>query len=130
MDNTITGCTDHTTYQKGNRTKEFHDFFTPEEASRNAFKGSKHILKKPPYINRLLEPSVGSGNLIWPFLESEFLIDFAVIDIQESYLNDLKKVSEEKGYYTYLKDKKLHITNTIILDEMKKDTIKLEDDVW
>ena len=83
---------------QGNRTKEFQDFFTPDKIAKELFEQYKGYLKPKPYINKVLEPTVGTGNLLWPLLESEFNIQATCIDIQFDYIKALAKTAKEKGY--------------------------------
>ncbi len=88
----------------GNRTKEFQDFFTPNKIAEDLFTEYKKYLKPKPYINKILEPAVGSGNLIWPLLKSDFLVDITCMDIQEKYLIHLKEEAEKRGYKTKIRN--------------------------
>ncbi len=90
--------------EKGNKTKEFQDFFTPDKIAQDLFSEYKKYLKAAPYVNKILEPAVGSGNLIWPLLESEFLVNITCMDIQIEYLNHLKVEAEKRGYKTYIRN--------------------------
>ncbi len=94
----------------GNRTREFQDFFTPDDISLALFKKYKSYLKPKPHINKILEPTVGSGNLIWLILESDFLADITCLDIQEDYLIHLKEIASKK-YTTKIINNQLHIQN-------------------
>ncbi len=88
----------------GNRTKEFQDFFTPSVIAEDLFTEYKKYLKPSPYVNKILEPAVGSGNLIWPLLKSDFLVDITCMDIQEEYLKHLKEEAEKRGYKIKIRD--------------------------
>jgi len=96
----------------GKRTKEFQDFFTPKDVAKDLFKQYKDYLKAPPYVNKILEPAVGSGNLLWPLLKSKYKVDITCMDIQKEYLKFLAKKSKKKGYKVKIdKDGLLHILN-------------------
>ena len=95
----------------GKRTREFDDFFTTDEESINMYNHYKHHLKDKPYINKLLEPSVGTGKLIWPALESDFNVEFTCCDIQLEYLEFLQQEAIRRGYDVYVRDDLLRISN-------------------
>ena len=84
--------------EKGNRTKEFQDFFTPEKIAKDLFNEYEKYLKPKPEINKVLEPAVGSGNLIWPLLESDYNVEITCMDIQKDYLEHLRDEAISRGY--------------------------------
>src|SRR5262245_26433368 len=83
-------------FQTGRGTAEFHDFFTPieigkeiaEKVLRPRFREHKRLKGDTPL--RMLEPAVGSGNLIWWAMqiahEEDIVLDLVVIDVQTDYL--------------------------------------------
>ena len=94
----------------GNRTKEFQDFFTPESVSQKAFDLGKKYLKKNK-VNKILEPAVGSGNLIWKYLESEYQVEVTCLDIQPKYLEHTWRIAEDKGFKPFMRDDIMRIKN-------------------
>lgn len=86
--------------ETGRGTKQFQDFFTPPEVSRQlakrivsdwAVKGEQHV--------RVLDPAVGSGSLIWPLLELwDHGIEVLCCDIQADYLAYVEKKALALGY--------------------------------
>ena len=100
--------------KEGNRTKEFQDFFTPDKIAEDLYKQYEPLLKKIYKGKRLkiLEPAVGSGNLIWPLLASKYKVDITVMDIQQDYLDALQGLAKDKGYKVKIKkDGLIHIKN-------------------
>lgn len=69
----------------GKATKEFHDFFT---SSLTAQEIANDLLQHAVDGNiiSILEPSVGTGQLIWPLLSNSDKLIISVNDMQEEYL--------------------------------------------
>ena len=100
---------------KGRRTKEFQDFFTTKDVTDKFFETYKVEIDKIYEIKqkrlKLIEPAVGSGNLIWSILEYSVPVDIKCMDIQLDYLEFVQKTAIKKGYNTYIKNGILHIQN-------------------
>ena len=94
----------------GNRTKEFQDFFTPKEISKELFNHYKKFLSKKK-VNKILEPTVGSGNLIWPLLKSKYKVEITCMDIQDHYLKMLAKHAKKKGYKVTKTENYMKVSN-------------------
>ena len=101
--------------EKGKRTKEHQDFFTTSEISNNFFDKYKDLLieayneKQKPL--KVLEPAVGSGNLIWPILKMEIPIEVTVLDIQKEYLEHVYKKAKSLGYSIEFRKDLMRIKN-------------------
>jgi ubiquinone/menaquinone biosynthesis C-methylase UbiE len=106
---------DNVKAEKGKRTKEFQDFFTLTDISKDLFNKYKDLLyeaykeKKKPL--KVLEPAVGSGNLIWPILEMDIPVEVTVMDIQEDYLKHVYAKAKELGYNIEFRKDLMRIKN-------------------
>jgi len=86
----------------GNGTQEFQDFFTPTDVAQAMADAimpgliAKHQATGNPVD--VLEPSVGSGNLIWPLLKSGVPMRITCLDIQQWCLDYVEKTAVELGY--------------------------------
>jgi hypothetical protein len=84
----------------GRGTKQFQDFFTPPDVSRQLAerivadwhaKGEQHV--------QVLDPAVGSGSLIWPLLELwDRGLEVLCCDIQTDYLMYVEETALALGY--------------------------------
>ncbi len=98
----MTHKTSKTHKTQGNRTKEYQDFYTPNKIALKLFEEYKKYLKTKPYINKVLEPTVGAGNLIWVLLESEYNVKITCLDIQEDLISELNLEAKRRGYWSHL----------------------------
>jgi len=100
---------------KGKRTKEFQDFFTPYSVSQKLFEMYYEHLKKTYEAKgrrlRVLEPAVGSGNLLWPLLDSDVPVTIVCMDIQEEYIEHLAEKAKDQGYTIGMEKGLLTISN-------------------
>ena len=99
----------------GNGTQEFQDFFTPEAAAQAMAEAlipglqARYTTTGNPV--KVLEPSVGSGNLIGPLLASNVPMDVTCLDIQEWCLNHVVETARGKGYRVAIMDDHVVVSN-------------------
>jgi len=102
-------------FKHGRATKEFQDFFTKKSTARQLFKLMRPEMEaKQKELGRplqLLEPAVGSGNLIWPMLKSGIPMEVACMDIQRDYLEYVVKKAKKKGYRVTLLEHGIKVSN-------------------
>ena len=94
----------------GRGTKEFQDFFTPPTI---AAKLAQYLIDKadPAITTTVLDPAVGSGNLIWPLLASSKPFKVYCLDIQQDYLEYAAKEAKRLGYTVSTEPFGLSISN-------------------
>src|SRR5262245_58113007 len=94
----------------GRGSRVYHDIFTPPAVAKRI--ADEHI--RPLFINhlqrypnanerpafRILEPSVGSGNLLWPVIdlaiELGIALDIIAFDVQQDYLEYVQRIVRER----------------------------------
>jgi methylase of polypeptide subunit release factors len=87
---------------KGRQTVQFQDFFTPPAAAKELAEHLRSWLsERAPGPIRVLEPSVGSGNLLWPLIEAARDVgcdlEITAIDVQGDYLEHVAAEAKKLG---------------------------------
>ncbi len=92
----------------GRQSVENQDFFsTPEMA--NSIANDIAAMHSEAHIS-ILEPSVGTGTLIWPLLEN-VKCTVSVLDIEEDYLQYVAAEAKTRGYSVSVVNGLLTISN-------------------
>jgi type I restriction-modification system DNA methylase subunit len=84
---------------KGRQTKEFSDIFTPSETARQMAESLRpYLAERKGQTVRVLEPSAGTGNLLWPLIkvarQEGVILEITAIEIQPDYLDHLAKLAD------------------------------------
>lgn len=95
----------------GRSTKEFQDFFTPPNAAEQVAQFLLSSISDNSVVTTVLDPAVGSGNLIWPLLASDKKFQVYCIDIQLDYLTYVATEAKRRGYSVTKEPFGLCITN-------------------
>ena len=107
--------------QHGNATKEFHDIFTSEEDAEaikhDMYDNLKALYETTGVPVEILEPAVGTGNLIWPLLATDVPIDVHCIEIQRDYMEYLLNKAEMLGYNISTFEGTVVVSNHSLTDE-------------
>jgi len=89
----------------GRQSTDNQDFFSTQEMGNII---AQDITTKGVTI---LEPSVGSGALIWPLLERVESVAISVNDIEEDYLQYVAQEAKNRNYHIEVSDGLLTISN-------------------
>ena len=87
----------------GRQTAAYNDFFTPDAVAVAMAEHLRPALRKRAgQVVRILEPSAGTGNLIWPLIqvaqEEGCILDITVIDLQDDYLDYIAEKARSLGF--------------------------------
>jgi hypothetical protein len=94
----------------GNATKEFNDFFSPLTVGKEILSHISALNSENTPLT-VFEPSVGTGQLIWPLLEGKEKVIISINEIQDEYLHFVIDKAESLNYKVKVVDNFITISN-------------------